>query len=113
MTGGAKKAGDDDEDQDKRTGGEADTAPEDDDDVSQDTPHVRIMVNKTEVENWDRCNEQLFNILYLTTTGPASSYLLRYEPKGLAKPNGKIAWEALIAKYENCLLYTSPSPRDS
>ena len=43
----------------------------------------------------------LFNILYLTTIGPASSYLLRYEPKGLAKPNGRIAWEALIAKYEN------------
>ena len=99
--GGAKKAGGDDEGQDKRTGGEVDPAPGEDDDFFQDTPHVRIMVNRAEVDNWDRCNEQLFNISYLTTTGPASSYLPRYEPKGLAKPNGKMAWEALIAKYEN------------
>ena len=95
-----KKAGGDVKDQDKSTGGEVDPAPVEDDDFLQDT-NVRIMVNKVEVDNWDTCNEKLLTILYLTTTGPASSYLLRYEPKGLAKPNGKIAWEALIAKYEN------------
>lgn len=49
--------------------------------------------SKTEIENWDRCDEQLFNILKLITTDPAGSFLLRYQPKGLqdqtAKMHGK------------------------
>ena len=85
-----KKAGGDVKDQDKSTGGEVDPAPVEDADFLQDT-NVRIMLNKAEVDNWDKCNEQLFNILYLTTTDQASSYLLRYKPKDRAKPNGKIA----------------------
>ncbi|CAN0018277.1 unnamed protein product, partial [Sphacelaria rigidula] len=54
-----------------------------------------------EVERWDRCNQQLFHVLYLSTTGPAASYLLRFQPKGSEKPNGKRAWGALISKYQN------------
>ena len=64
-------------------------------------PHVSRVANMRDIENWDRCNEQLFNVLYLSTTGPAASYLLRYQPKGSERPNGIRAWEALISKYQN------------
>ena len=64
-------------------------------------PHVSRVANMRDLENWDRCNEQLFNVLYLSTTGPAASYLLRYQPKGSERPNGIRAWEALISKYQN------------
>ncbi|CAM9795394.1 unnamed protein product, partial [Sphacelaria rigidula] len=54
-----------------------------------------------EIQNWDRYNEQLFNVLYLSTTGSAASYLLCFQPKDSEKANGKIAWEGLVAKYQN------------
>ncbi|CAM9554146.1 unnamed protein product, partial [Sphacelaria rigidula] len=50
---------------------------------------------------WDRYNEQSFNVLYLSITGSAASYLSRFQPKGSEKPNVKSAWEGLVAKYQN------------
>ena len=43
----------------------------------------------------------LYNFLLLSTTGAAVSFLLRYKPKSGEIPNGKAAWDGMIAKYQN------------
>ena len=43
----------------------------------------------------------LFSFLLLSTTGAAASFLLRYKPKSGEIPNGKAAWDGMIAKYQN------------
>ena len=42
----------------------------------------------------------LYNFLLLSTTGAAVSFLLRYKPKSGEIPNGKAAWDGMIAKYQ-------------
>ena len=43
----------------------------------------------------------LYNFLFLSTTGAASSFLLRYEPKQGEIPHGKAHWDGMIAKCQN------------
>ena len=60
---------------------------------------VGVVTNEDEILLYDRANEQLFNMLYLSTTGPANSYMLRFELQGSDLPDGNEAWDGLIAKY--------------
>ena len=64
------------------------------------------IVNPEEIKAWHQNNWVLFNFLFLSTTGAAANFLLRYRPNSGEIPNGKAAWDGI------CLLYTSPSPRD-
>lgn len=59
------------------------------------------VINEDGIVLCDRANEQLFGMLYLTTTGPVNSYLLRFEPRGSTTPDDEKAWDGLIAKYQN------------
>lgn len=54
-----------------------------------------------EIKNRDRCNEQVFNFLHLSTTTSAASFLFHFQPKGSEKPNGKHPCEGLISKCQN------------
>jgi len=74
---------------------------EEEDDGVEESSVASVVANEDERLLYDRANEQLFNILYLTTTGPANSYMLRFEPQGSDLPDGKKAWDGLIAKYQN------------
>ena len=54
-----------------------------------------------ETEAWHQNNWMLFKFLSLSTTGAAASFLLLYKPKSGEIPNGKAAWDGMIAKYQN------------
>ena len=57
--------------------------------------------NASEIKAWHHNNWMLYNFLFLSTTGAAASFLLRYKPKTGEIPNGKAAWDGMIAKYQN------------
>ena len=81
-----------------------------------------------EREGWQKTNSDLFSILFFATEG--SAFVKEHEGKttGVAG-DGAVAWNALKERFDantkearracrdkllnNCLLYTSPSPRDS
>ena len=58
------------------------------------------IVNAEEIKEWHQNNWMLFNFLFLSTTGAAASFLVRYKPKSGEIPNVKAAWDGMIAKYQ-------------
>ena len=60
-------------------------------------------------EGWDNANHNLFSILFLTKSGPASSVVRRFEGKtredGVG--HGQDAWVALREKFDGCSRETS------
>ena len=65
-------------------------------------------------ELWDRENDELFRISYHMCKNVAHSLLQQFRPVdgSGARGNGQGALNFLRNRYEACLLYTSPSPRD-
>ena len=55
-------------------------------------------------EGWDDANQNLFSILFFTTSGPAFSVVRRFE--GRAREDGvghgQDAWAALREKFDGC-----------
>ena len=55
-------------------------------------------------ESWDDANHNLFSILFFTTSGPAFSFVRRFEGKtqegGVG--HGQDAWGALHEKFDGC-----------
>ena len=57
--------------------------------------------NSDEIKDWLTSNENLYHFLFLSTTGPAASYLLQFNPEEGMLPDGIAAWKGLISKYKN------------
>ena len=53
--------------------------------------------NAEEIKAWHQNIWMLFNYLFLRIAGVATSFLLRYKPKSGEIPNGKAAWDCMIA----------------
>ena len=52
-------------------------------------------------KHWHRDNRLLFDVLSLSTSGAAASFLLQFKPKRGELANGKAAWDGMVGKYLN------------
>lgn len=56
--------------------------------------------NADDIKDYHHDNRLLYNFMSLSTSGAAPSFLLKCKPKPGILPNGKAAWDGLIAKYQ-------------